>query len=44
MQVERRVLELTYSVDQVADIDWSTFSPQDVFVVAETAMVDPLLR
>ena len=43
-QSERQVLELTYSAKQVAGIDWDTFSPQDVYAVADTAEIDPLLR
>ena len=43
-QAERRVLELTYSVEQVARIDWDKFGPQDVYGVANTATIDPLLR
>lgn len=43
-QTERRVLELTYSAEQVAGIDWGTFGPQDVYGVAHTARIDPLLR
>ena len=43
-QAERRVLELTYSAEQVTGIDWDTFRPQDVYGAAHTAQIDPLLR
>ena len=43
-QSERRVIELTYSAEQIARIDWDTFSPRDVYSVADTAEIDPLLR
>ena len=40
---ERRMIELTYSVEQVATIDWDTFRPPDAYAVAETATIDPIL-
>lgn len=40
---QRPMIELTYSAEQVADIDWDTFRPADVYAVAETAVVDPTL-
>ena len=40
---ERPMIELTYSAEQVADIDWDAFRPADVYAVAETAVVDPTL-
>jgi len=43
-EAERRVLELTYSADQVARIDWDSFGPQDVYDAARAAQIDPLLR
>ena len=40
---ERPMIELTYSAEQVANIDWDTFRPADVYAVAETAAIDPIL-